>query len=241
MLNWKEFTVQLVQATIFTPDLSKFVTGKAVAAILAKFRERFDGEMQVLPLPQEAPAVLPRIVLQSGDESWRLNMGPSRLDCIWSNKPASPPPSLPLRVKECAEVPQHYALESSVGVNRVALVVHRVFPVENAAQKLIGQFCSVSSQQEPFNRSETFETHNHKVYVPGHGIDYQINSWVRCKSVTLAVDNRPAILVEQDLNSLAPETDTRRFAGPEMHAFFEAAGHESDDILRKYFPHQESS
>jgi hypothetical protein len=241
MVSWTDFTVQFVQTVIFTPEPSGFTTGKAVATILARFRDRFDGEMQVLPLPPEIPAELPRIVLQSADGRWRLNMGPSRIDCFWNNKSTTPPPSLPTLVRDCAEIPEYYAQESSARVGRVAMVVQRLFPVDNPAQMLIEQFCSESSQREPFNRPETFEIHNHKVYTPQQGIAYRVNSWVRCKSVTLAGDNRPAISVEQDINTLAENVEPRRFVSPGMLAFFDTAAHEADDILHKYFPNQDLS
>ena len=86
-----------------------------------------------------------------------------------------------------------------------------------------------------FNRSEAFEIHNHKVYTPEQGISYPINSWVRCKSGSMTPENRPVIVVEQDLNTLAEDLRTR-FTADEMRAFFETASREANGILGKYFP-----
>jgi hypothetical protein len=235
---WNEFIVQGVQAVIFTPVAYGFTTGKAVSIILPKFRQRFDGNMQVLPLPPQAPPVLPHIILQSADGRWRLQMGPARIDCFWNNDNLmTPTSSLAEIVRECAEVPGFYANESSARLKRVAMVVQRGFPVENPAQRLIERFCSESTQQEPFNRSETFEIHNHKVYTPQSGITYPVNSWVRCKSVITLVDKKPAIGIEQDINTMADDSDPSRsrFSG-DISAFFDTAAREADDILRKYFP-----
>ena len=66
--------------------------------------------------------------------------------------------------------------------------------------------------------------------------DFRINSWVRCKTAKLRADNRPVILVEQDLNTLANEADSRRFEAGQIHAFFQMAAAEADEILRIYFP-----
>ena len=49
-------------------------------------------------------------------------------------------------------------------------------------------------------------------------------------------DNRPVILVQQDLNTLATEMESRRLNPTQTHAFFEMAVIEADEILRKYFP-----
>jgi hypothetical protein len=239
MVTWREFTPEGVQTAIFTPDLAAFASGRAVGAILPRFRERFDGEMQALPIPAEMPDV-PRVVLLSSDGRWRLQMGPARIDCFWNRKPPVASESLAVIVDECIPVLDQYVRELSVGVARCALVLGRAIHVENPPETLIRRFCNEASRREPFNRSGTFEIHNHKVYMPEQGINYEINSWVRCKSATMPPDNRPVIVVEQDLNSLAQEMLTRRFTADEIRVFFETASREADDILRKYFPEQES-
>jgi hypothetical protein len=138
---------------------------------------------------------------------------------------------------ECAEVQERYVEAMGLRVGRLALIVYRVCPVANPAQALIDRFCNEASRQQPFNRSESFEIHNHKVYAPqGRGVDYSINSWVRCKSAKLVADNRPAILVEQDLNTLANEVPARRFDVAGVHTFFEMAVVEANEIMHKYFP-----
>jgi hypothetical protein len=196
--------------------------------------------MQALPLPADVPAEIPRVVLQSSSGRWRLQMGPARIDSIWNNKPPEAPANLAPIVRESVEVLDQYVREMGTAVGRLALVVYRIYPVEYPAQSLIQRFCHPARQREPFNRSETFEIHNHKVYTPELGINCAINSWVRCKSATTVPDNRPVILVEQDLNSLAQGLHTRRFTGEEVRVFFETASQEADEILRKYFPEQET-
>jgi hypothetical protein len=217
-----------------------FESGRAVAAILPRFRERYGGEMQALPLPATVPPEFPRVILQSSDGRWRLQMGPARLDSFWSNKPPPPAPGLAAIVAQTVEVLDQYIRETETPVGRVGLLLARICPVPNPAQVLIERFCNAASQREAFNRSETFEIHNHKIYTPKERINYPVNSWVRCKSATVAPDNRPVILVEQDLNSLAQDALTRRFTADEMRVFFESASWEADDILRKYFPEQDT-
>jgi hypothetical protein len=237
MATWQEFTLQLVQTVVFTPEHAAFASGKAVATILASSQDRFDGEMQVLPLPAEVPPEIPPVQLRSSDGRWGLSMAPARIDSVWRILAGASPPSLLAVVSECALVQERYVREMRVRVGRVALIVHRVCPVENPAQALIERFCNEASRREPFNRSESFEIHNHKVYAPRReGIDYEVNSWVRCKTAKLVADNRPVILVEQDMNTLATELESRRFEPVQLHAFFQMAAVEADEILRKYFP-----
>jgi hypothetical protein len=167
-------------------------------------------------------------------------MGPGRIDSFWSNKPPASDVDLKTIVGESVEVLDQYVKDMSASVGRVALVIYRICPVENPAQALIKRFCNADSQREPFNHSETFEIHNHKLYTPKEGINYAINSWVRCKSAIMAQDSRPLILVEQDLNTLSHDVANRRFTADEVRLFLETASREADDILRKYFPDLES-
>jgi len=242
MTTWKDFTLEAVQTALFTPEVSAFVSARAVAAVLPKYRERYDGAMQALPLPADVPAEIPRVVLQSSDGSWRLAMGQARIDSFWNNRGTTLHHDLAEIVADCVAVFELYVREMGAPVGQVALLVWRICPVENPAEAIIHRFCNESSQKEPFNRSATFEIHNHKVYTPGQGITYPINSWVRCKSATMAaaVGNRPVILVEQDLNNLAQNRSPRRISIEEMRSFFETALLEADAIFRKYFPEQET-
>ena len=168
----------------------------------------------------------------SGASRW-----PRRIDSVWQAKPPAAALGLESAAGKCTGVLERYVCESRVCVGHVGLVVYRTCSVDNPAQALIQRFCNQSSQREPFNRSESFEVHNHKVYVPQRkDIDYRINSWVRCKSASRVADDSPAILVEQDLNTLPNETDSRRFEPEQIRASFEMAALEADEILRKYFP-----
>ncbi|HUG66251.1 MAG TPA: hypothetical protein VMM76_00785 [Pirellulaceae bacterium] len=63
-----------------------------------------------------------------------------------------------------------------------------------------------------------------------------INSWVRCKSGARVADNAPVIIVEQDINSLNEELNTRRFDGQQLEGFVSMACQEADGILKLYFP-----
>ena len=237
MVTSQNFLLNVAQGSIFTPEHSGFASGKAVGTVLAIFRDRFDGDMQVLPIPSEVPPEIPRVILQSGDSQWRLTMAPARIDSGWHAKPAGAGLSLEAVAKECAEVLERYVRESHVRVGRVGLVVNRICSADKPAETLIQRFCNESSQREPFDRSESFEVHNHKVYLPLRtDINYKINSWVRCKSARLVADDRPAILIEQDLNTLPNESDLRRFAPEQIRDFFQMAALEADEILRKYFP-----
>ena len=83
------------------------------------------------------------------------------------------------------------------------------------------------------------------------GTDLEVNSWVRCKTGTVNVSRpsesplisqinskRSAVIIEQDINTLAEKIKTNRFHHAEIAEFFERAQSEHDSILRLYFPEE---
>jgi hypothetical protein len=119
------------------------------------------------------------------------------------------------------------------------LVVQRFLPEEDPGRALARHFCreELLSQDPkgPLNRPENFELHAHKTYEMA---GFRINSWVRCKTGTLAIgDSGQRILfVEQDLNTLADAIAQKEYDLPAVAHFFETAATEVDAILRRYFP-----
>jgi len=110
MVTWSEFNLSGIRTAVFTPDHSAFVAAKAVGLMLSQFADRYDGEMQVPPLPEGIVPELPRVTLQGKEGEWRLMMGPSRFDSFWDLGPRKNDQSLSHLVHECVE-PQLQYLE----------------------------------------------------------------------------------------------------------------------------------
>ena len=251
MVNWQQFKLSFVQASVFTPENSAFVAGRVVAAVLRNFGDRFDGEMQVLPIPPGVrlplpppsglPLDIPHVVLKSSDgSSWQLTAGPVRFDCI-RRSGTDNALGVGQAVEECVAVLGHYLHTTRTRAGRLGLVVQRVCPDEHPAQALISRFCNAESQNEPFNRSATFEIHNHKEYQPNYqGVNYRINSWVRCQCAAVGANKTPAIAVTQDLNTMASDDDRGGFNVEDVvektKDFYLMASNEAETIIKKYFP-----
>ncbi len=236
-MKQSDFQIGTVQTSIFNAEPSAFASGRAVKIMLREFGERFDGEMQALPLAVDALPQIPHAVLNSENMEWRLKMGPARIDAIWTRIMDSPPDQLSKVAADLAKMVGHYVRAENISVNRVAFIVERFCRTTNPANELIKRFCNKESQQEPFNRSSTFEIHNHKVYSPRKpGIEFEINSWVRCKTAILEIDKSPIVAVVQDLNSRSEDAEKNRFQFDQFTAFVDTAVTEANDIFSKYFP-----
>src|SRR5437764_8439887 len=122
MLRSGALQLASLQMVIFTPDHSAFKQALVLSAVLSRFNERFNGLVQALPLPNDVPAEVPRIILSSEDKSWALQAGPARVDCFW--RLTDPNGTAPDNVLEqCAQVLTHYVETANVRVGRLALVV----------------------------------------------------------------------------------------------------------------------
>jgi hypothetical protein len=237
MVTWREFRLVSVQAAMFTPEHSAFAGSGLVGTIFREFGERFSGDMQVLPIPSDVPPEIPRVILKSSDGSQEVNAGPARFNYVWNQVDPDATPTLHEVLGQCVEVLEYYVRETKVRVGRLAMVIQRACPNDAPAQALIQRFCTEGSQREPFNRSATFEIHNHKDYTPDHeDVDYQINSWVRCKCGLVEPEKNQAIVVVQDLNTLATDLEQHQFDAGKIGTFFSVVCNEAEAIIKKYFP-----
>jgi hypothetical protein len=233
MLRSDSFRLIAVQAVIFTPDHGSFSQSSALAAVLGRYSQRFNGPVQALPLPEDVPVEVPRVLLQSSDHSWRLQAGPARIDSFWHLRDFSSAAPDDV-VARCSEVLVHYVESTHAAVARLALVVTRAFQISEPARLLVSHFCNEASQQKLFRNSASFEIHNHKRYpLPGGP---EINSWVRCKSGQLLVPEAPVVLVEQDVNTVEEIARPNQFDPAGITHYFLRAAAEADSILQIYFP-----
>jgi hypothetical protein len=241
VLQAGDFKLTAVRLVAFTPNLADFKPSALLATVLAKYATRLDGNVQALPLPEDAPPDLPRIQLASKDGTWGFAASPSRITSACSLKEEENSETVRLAgvVAVCREPIEHYVRENDVRVGRLGLVVTPVSQAENPAQTLIERFCrneakDADSPDAPLRNSTNFEIHNHKRYELPTGVT--ANSWVRCRTGTVGKDASRVLTVEQDINTLAEDLEERTFRVEDITSFFDTAVDEGEAILREYFP-----
>lgn len=221
MLRASAFEVVSLQATIFTPESAGFAPARVLANLLQAYGPMYDGPVTALPLPADAPPQLPRIVLQSADSTWKLQIAPARVDVFWSPSGSiSSRPVLEDIVERCRNVLHDYARTEHLRVGRLALVVQRTFQAINPAQELVEHFRLESFQQGVLDGSANFELHNHKRYqLPDY--DHIVNSWMRCR--TAQYMGEPTIAVDQDINTLEEGLADNDFSADAIARFLTTA------------------
>ncbi|MBW4610023.1 MAG: hypothetical protein KME22_23125 [Hassallia sp. WJT32-NPBG1] len=234
MLTARDLNIVIAQLAIFTPDASTFSAPKALALILGQYSHRYDGNVQALPLPEDVPQEIPRVILQSKDETHRLDISPLRVTSYWmqSSEQQVEPEDI---LSTSMQVLESYVQGMGTQVGRLALVLTRAFKAENPAKLIIERFCKPELQSTIFKGSENFEIHSHQQIKIEN---FSINSWMRCKTGLLNINNVnfKGVIVEQDWNTLAEEIEQRKFEIEEIKNYFQICAAESEASLKAYLP-----
>jgi hypothetical protein len=236
MIRASEFLTVAVQASLFTEAIGSFDAQSLLGSIWAEGPDRYDGPVFSLPIPPSfhVPDEVVRASVQSKDGNWKIEAAGSRINSFWqkvSDSDECPADVVP----QCARFLERYSRSYAHAVNRLALVITSVSEKPNPGQLLIDSFCNTEAQSGPLQGSASFELHNHKVYsLPGNPPIY-VNSWVRCRTGFLGEDKRPALVVEQDMNTVIGSEPTV-FKPTQVSKFYRSAAMELNKILKEYFP-----
>lgn len=221
-----------ILTSAFLSDQADFSASRVLAAVLARHSKKYDGPVQSLPLPDDVPENIPRVILQSKDKTWQFLAAQRSITSLWRGTVPSLGDEQHAITKECAAVLEYVVDELGLSVGRLGLVISRRTDVSDPAEELVRHFCNEWAQNKPFRRNLGFEIHNHKRYQPQYEGSLMINSWVRCKAVRA---RQNAITVEQDLNTLVEESIKKRFSSSDMKVFFSEICLEGRSILNLYF------
>ena len=236
-LTASSFELALCQATIFTPD-GDLAVSKVMKELYPSLATLFDGEPTILPpVPEGAPAEIPRIILESISHEWRCELSPARVNVYWRRaKSTAACLGLGDFFAEAARILLQYAALLSPRIARLAALATRFSPHEKPGLFVARHFCKDRWDKAPLNRPENFELHAHKRFTLTSG--FAVNSWARSKTGKLSGDGEEKLIVlfEQDLNTLADEAPAKSFSEVEIKRFYGAVATELDSILELYYP-----
>jgi hypothetical protein len=237
VITSKAFDIAECQFVLFTPGL-QFSVPRILASMLPVTGGLYDADPVVLPNTDELPPEVPRIILSSRDGQHRMQASAVRFDVFRRALPEHPGPTLTEALSTCLPIISSYVKATNAVVERLAVVLKRIAPVDEPAKLLARHFCKEQWLQGPLNRPQQFELHAHKVFeVPG---SVKVNSWFRIKTAILKLPQpSPGILVEQDFNTLKEEAHECK--QEEIENFFRSVIPAFDEVLELYFPNAVSS
>ena len=227
-------------ASVFTPELtipSSLKFANLVVSIIGKY---VGEEPSILPIPQNAPPEVPRILFGSTDNKWGLNISLQRTNLLYTVDPASTKERI--SEEDFSSVASmffgEYQKKLSLRVQRFGFVTERSWIGDGALNYILERFCDKDqiSKNRPFYNAKRFEIHSLKKY-PWEG--FNINSWVRIKFLPIKTgddETAPAILVTNDLNTLSlNEAQDENFSDGQIVKYFNEIPLELKNILRLYF------
>lgn len=234
MINTTHFNVASIQCSIFTPGFS-FRQTAFLTYLLEHWGDKFDGNPLSIPLPDNAPPEVPSIVLTSNDNSLKMNVSRQRTDISWNRTSSEVNPDVHAVVDEINDILRDIIKDQVVSAGRLAFILNRFAPVEDTAKVLAAHFCKEEWLTTALKQPENFELHVHERHAFGTG-QFNVNSWFRVRTGRLVADSKSAVLVQQDINTIAEELESQRFEPEQIQAFFHEAIELDDQVLALYFP-----
>ncbi len=234
-LKSKDFLPATCQATLFTPD-EQLSTNRLVRELLPHWMSRFDAEPIILPLGEQAPREIPKIICRNKSGDLSCEIASSRINIIGKNFPAGETENPDEFFLIASDVFEEYVKILNPRIGRVAAIVNWYAKHENPGLFLARHFCTERCHEAPLNRPENFELHAHKRFSMGN--KFSVNSWVRNKTgvISTSTGRQLIVLVEQDINTLAEEMSSENYSVKQFREFFQLVSHEFVLILGLYYP-----
>ncbi len=234
MINNTRFNVASIQCSIFTPGFS-FRPTALLTYLLQHWGNKFDGKPLSIPLPDNAPPEIPSIVLTNKDSSLKMDVSRSRTNVSWNRTSSEVNPDVLSVIDEMNDILRNIIKDQGASAGRLAFILNRFAPVEDVAKMLAAHFCKEEWLTTALKQPENFELHVHERHVLGTG-QLNVNNWFRVRTGHLVVDSKSAVLVQQDINTMAEELGSQHFKLEQIQTFFHEAIKLDDQVLALYFP-----
>jgi hypothetical protein len=236
MIKAEDFHPFAVQLAVFTTDPLAFSTPKSLAVILGKFSHIYDGEVKTFPIPDNAPPEIPRVILQSKDQSQRLDISPARLS-FYSVKTEEKAANPPYIISESTEILEQYLPDIGMRVNRLGLIFARMHQLNSPAKLITERFCKPELQNTIFGNTASFDFRNHQI-IKIHDLDVNLVTSIKSGLIQINGVQKQGVLIEQDINTTTEEMAQRSFEIEEIRSYFDSAVKEAEANLKIYFPEE---
>jgi len=225
-----------LQVSIYTPEVL-FNKNGILALMIEKYPDVFNGDTVSIPIPDDAPEEIPRIILNSKDATIKCEIARSRFSMFCG-------PGDDLYIDNqiegfldfCHKIVETYVAYTKATIGRLAIVINKYIDQADPQNTLAGHFCRDQWLQEVFTNLSEFEIHALKKIKLD---EFTVNSWVRCKSGKLENKKKDIrleiIFIIQDINTLAEELNIKKFTMKDVKKFISIVSSEHVSILKKYF------
>jgi hypothetical protein len=224
------------RASVFTPALTIGNYAKYIRLFQDVAGDKLDGQVMSLPVPQDAPAEIPRLSMSASDNTWRVQMSPLRTDVSYHRinnfKVDIPTPGI--FSEFVLNIFGSFLNDPEISAQRLSYVTERVLeiPDDTPANFIAKRFCRDEYLEQPFNNPNVFEIHSLKKYTWN---TFRVNSWVRIKSAMIEALDLPVVGIINDFNTLSmEEAPDTVFNIDQIADFIQHAPEEIDSICSLY-------
>ena len=198
----------------------------------------YDGELVSLPVPPDAPRVVPLVVMSRRDDSERIQVARERLDIHKIRGQDEGPLDLSAALDELSGRLAHIVAATQLPPERLGAVLERRMEMDSPAQAVAAHFCQERWLAGPLAGLEAFEAHAYKKLELFPGLT--VNSWTRVRTQKQAGGEYRYVTVGQDINTLMEEQEGREFGREGVLEFFRSTVSQFDELFHSYFPLQDT-
>lgn len=225
-----------LQVSIFTPEVL-FNKNGILALMIGKYPDVFNGDTISVPIPDDAPEGIPRIILNSKDATIKCEIARNHFNMFCG---AGDDLYIDTQIEGfldfCHKVVETYATYTKATIGRLGIIINKYIDQANPQDTLAGRFCREKWLKEVFTNLSEFEIHSLKKIKLD---EFMVNSWVRCKSGKLENKKKDTMLeiihIIQDINTLAEELKIKKFTLKDVRKFISIVSSEHVSIIKKYF------
>jgi len=196
--------IEQIQLVLFSPGIVITNKPKLVSNINDALQGLFDGDLAILPIPEDAPAEIPRIFLKSNDERCILQIATKRVNFFYNYRPEDSPIEFPINglYDKFIDICKGLIEEVHCQFPRAAQVTRWVIELPGSGAEYV--LSTYLREDVLFKDPYDLELHClTKENVSG----CKTNKWVRIKSARKASDpdenNLLTVLI--DINTIAEE------------------------------------
>jgi len=236
-MNKFQIHVLNFQVSIFTPEIL-FNKNSILGLMIHKYSDIFNGDTISLPVHDDAPGEIPRIILSSKDAKIKCQISKNRLD-IFHNRGDDffIDYEMDNFLKFCIEIIELYLEHTKAIIGRLAIVINKYVEHPDPQRTLAKYFCRDKWLRKAFADLSEFEIHALKKYKLDK---FLVNSWVRFKTGRLKIKENEIKIIHiiQDINTLAEELKIRKYRMEDVKRFLLVTSSEHSSILNAYFPEE---
>lgn len=197
------YSIRQLQSAIFIASIDAGTRLEIAAALGKEIDELVGVDPVLIPLPENAPAELPHIVMSNDETGLQFQYAPARTDLIFNFEKPAPLEELAERLSETSSITTRVwsLLQSQFAARsrRLGLVCTFMAGAEDAASLITGRYLKGS-----YGKGSA-EAQIHYLHKSSEG-PFSVNRWVRLRSQPKSDEGEDSIFLMVDVNTIPEQS-----------------------------------